>query len=140
MKFVILILISVLFKSTCTSDSITSIKLESRTRGYQEIIEVKQDLELIHMIVSPQRSLNDTMLITSLQWKELVDITNQIPMSEIPNFIAPSHENRTDRALIQTLEVQPYNGNPILSKHYDRGNPPHAIAPLVAKIEAMVAK
>ena len=73
--------------------------------------------------------------ISDADWKELVQLFQEVNLDEIKNLKSPTEKRFYDGAAIAQLKIN-YDGKNYESQSFDHGFPPEAIKKIVTKINA----
>lgn len=125
------------FISSCNSQNkadIIMITYEAITRGSS--IEINATSELI-----TYKDLENTKQLkpASNDWKNFINLIEEINLSEMENFIPPSKDRYVDAALQATISITvsetTYN-----SQTFDHGNPPKELKKIIDKLFDIVSE
>lgn len=136
MKIVCVLLFFLLINS-CNSQNkadIITISYKAITRGGS--IEINATSELItYKDLENKKQLKPT----SGDWKNLINLIEEINLSEMENFNPPSEDRYVDAALQATISITvsetTYN-----SQTFDHGNPPKELKEIIDKLFDIVSE
>ncbi len=125
------------FISSCNSQNkadIITITYEAITRGGS--IEINATSELItYKDLENEKQLKPA----SSDWKNLINLIEEINLSEMENFNPPSEDRYVDAALQATISItvdeSTYN-----SQTFDHGNPPTELKKIVIQLLKMTSE
>ena len=130
----LLLLISI---SSCKSQNETgviSIIYEAITRGSS--IEIKATSSLFtYKDIEPEKQFKPT----KNDWKSVKTLIEEINLSEMYRFNAPSEKSSVDAALQATLSIT-LNETTYSSQTFDHGNPPKELKKIIEKLFDLVSE
>ena len=108
-------------------DTIT-INYEAVTRGSSIILVATSSL-----ITYKDFEIDREIKPSSKEWETLIQLLNDINLSNIKNLTSPSSNSAVDAALQATLSIAK-NSTTYTSQTFDHGNPPKELKPVLEKI------
>jgi hypothetical protein len=133
----LLFLILLFSISSCKSQNETdalSIGYEAITRGSS--IEIRATSNLIHYEdVETEKQFKPT----KEDWKSIESLIEEIELSEMQQFKAPSEESFVDAALQATLSIS-INNKTYRSERFDHGNPPEELKKIIEKLFDLISE
>jgi len=108
-------------------DTIT-INYEAVTRGSSIILVATSSL-----ITYKDFEIDREIKPSSKEWETLIQLLNDINLSNIKNLTSPSSNSAVDAALQATLSIAK-NSTIYTSQTFDHGNPPKELKPVLEKI------
>ena len=119
--------------------SYTTIELNSRTRGYSEVIQV--DLNNISRELSePGSSSSGERSLTDQEISKINRLVASLDLSGLEELEVPSNQHASDRAQITTLSIQTLGDISYATPMFDRGNPPAEIKEIVELVRELALK
>jgi len=127
MKLLSSLFFVVLFSSCSAQSNSTEmfIKYEAFTRGSSIEFSATKD-----SITFKENQGSKILKMSSIHWKELIELTNEFEVSKIATFIPPSKERASDKALHANLTIV-IDGKEYTSQTFDHGNPPKELKNLL---------
>ena len=113
---------------------IISIKYEAITRGSYIRINATSNL-FTYKDVETEKQIQPT----KNNWKSIISLFEEINLSEMHRFSAPSEESAVDAALQATLSIST-NNKYYQSQTFDHGNPPEELKGIIDKLFALVSE
>jgi len=141
MKLITMMLLSLFLGKGCDKEQkqdmeTAVIEYEANTRGFYQKITVQN-----HKVsVSKDRKGQDVPVATDISeadWKELVQLFQEINLEELPNLKAPTEKRFYDGAAIANLKVT-YKDKVYETNGFDHGFPPAEIERMVNKINSLL--
>ena len=119
--------------------SYTTIELNSRTRGYSELIRVDQK-SISRELSEPGSNTSGGRSLTKQEISKINRLVASLDLSGLEELAIPSNQHASDRAQITTLSIQTIGDIKYESPMFDRGNPPVKISEIVETIRALALK
>ena len=139
MKILSLLFLTLILGKGCDNEAkqdIESAKIEyvANTRGfYQKIV-----IENKTVTISEDRNNKEKPQVTKISdadWKELIDLFQEVNLDEIKDLKSPTEKRFYDGAAIANLKIT-YQGTTYVGSSFDHGFPPFEIKKLVNKINS----
>ena len=116
--------------------SISQIELSKTTRGHQEFIRITPDS--VNVYVESHHSTEKPVTkygrkIEPAEWTELVKITQQLKLEDIPKLPSPTMKRAVDAAMHSTIIIQTSDGKSY-EHGYDDEDPHKDLKPLRREI------
>jgi hypothetical protein len=137
MKILSLLLLTIFLGKGCAGDAqknmeTTQLIYTANTRGYFQEISIENH---IASIKNDRKEEAEQIKISDADWKELVQIFQEINLDEIKDLKSPTEKRFYDGAAIANLKIN-YEGKSYESQSFDHGFPPYEIKKLVTKINS----
>lgn len=107
-------------------DNILSIKYEAKTRGSSFLLTITNDKLNFSSI-----DRKNNKVLTKTQKSKLIQLVNEIDLSQMNLLEAPSEKRYTDGAMFATLSITKDNKT-YKTSEFDHGNPPKVLSSLYA--------
>lgn len=110
------------------------IEYVANTRGFYQKVTIEKQM----VFVSNDRSRKDKTeptKISDADWKELIDLFQDLNLDEIKDLKSPTEKRLYDGAAIANINIT-YKGISYESPSFDHGFPPYEIKKLVNKINS----
>ena len=105
-------------------DNILSIKYEAKTRGSSFLLTITNDKLNFSSI-----DRKNNKVLTKTQKSKLIQLVNEIDLSQMNLLEAPSEKRYTDGAMFATLSITKDNKT-YKTSEFDHGNPPKVLSSL----------
>jgi hypothetical protein len=105
-------------------DNILSIKYEAKTRGSSFLLTITNDKLNFSSI-----DRKNNKVLTKTQKSKLMQLINEIDLSQMNLLEAPSEKRYTDGAMFATLSITKDNKT-YKTSEFDHGNPPKVLSSL----------
>lgn len=141
MKLLSLLFLTIFLSKGCDSSNnqdinAAVIEYTANTRGfYQKVIIEKQMVTLIKE--RGQKEKGTPTKISEADWKNLIQLFDDINLEEIKDLKSPTEKRFYDGAAIANLKIT-YQGATYETPSFDHGFPPVEIKKLVTKINSFV--
>ena len=137
MKLLSLLFLTIFLGKGCEGDvkqnmDTAQITYTANTRGYYHEVVIEKH---IASIKKNRKEEAVTVKISDADWKELVNLFQEIDLEEIKNLKSPTEKRFYDGAAIANLKIN-YEGKNYESQSFDHGFPPVEIKRLVTKINS----
>lgn len=137
MKLLSLLFLTIFLGKGCEGDvkqnmDTAQITYTANTRGYYHEVVIEKH---IASIKKNRKEEAVTVKISDADWKELVNLFQEIDLEEIKNLKSPTEKRFYDGAAIANLKIN-YEGKSYESQSFDHGFPPVEIKRLVTKINS----
>lgn len=106
----------------------------AQTRGYYYKVELSNSEIVVYKDAFLKKVL--TKKIDTKEWKQFCQIANNMNLTKMKDFKAPSEGSSSDRAAIASLTVH-FRTKSYTSNTFDHGAPPKQLKPLIDKILAL---
>ncbi len=137
MKVLALFILTLFLGKSCESEAQKKMETAqliytANSRGFfQEIVIENHKLS----IKKDRKGEAIQSKISDADWKELVQLFQEVNLDEIKNLKSPTEKRFYDGAAIAQLKIN-YDGKNYESQSFDHGFPPEAIKKIVTKINA----
>ena len=101
------------------------VTYEASTRGKNIQLKISADT----LIYKENQKIRKSK-IDPLNWKEIKQLVSKIDLQEVENFVPPSGNRSSDRAMHALLKITT-NKKEHISQIFDHGNPPKELKPLI---------
>ncbi|WP_026713008.1 hypothetical protein [Flavobacterium daejeonense] len=141
MKVLTLFILTLFLGKSCESEAQKKMETAqliytANSRGFfQEIVIENHKLS----IKKDRKGKVIQSKISDADWKELVQLFQEVNLDEIKNLKSPTEKRFYDGAAIAQLKIN-YEGKSYESQSFDHGFPPKAIKKIVTKINAFAKK
>lgn len=141
MKVLALFILTLFLGKSCESEAQKKMETAqliytANSRGFfQEIVIENHKLS----IKKDRKGEAVQSKISDADWKELVQLFQEVNLDEIKNLKSPTEKRFYDGAAIAQLKIN-YDGKNYESQSFDHGFPPEAIKKIVTKINAFAKK
>lgn len=140
MKTITMFLIALLLNKGCDGQTQqdlknTVIEYSARTRGYSEVIFIKNQEIKIETDSRGDKS-SKVGKISDADWKILIVEFQKIKLNQMKDLVAPTNKRASDAASIGQLSIN-YKDTLHNSNNFDNGYPPKEIAKFVNKITSI---
>lgn len=137
MKLLSLLFLTIFLGKGCEGDvkqnmDTAQITYTANTRGYYHEVIIEKH---IASIKNNRKEEAVTVKISDADWKELVNLFQEVDLEEIKNLKSPTEKRFYDGAAIANLKIN-YEGKSYESQSFDHGFPPVEIKRLVTKINS----
>ena len=113
---------------------VNQIELSKMSRGYEEHIQFTADS--LHVWIENNRGeqgVDRTRKLTVQEWTSLIDLTNEIKLTDLSALPSPTMKRATDAAMHSTITIHLADGR-AYSHGYDDEDPHDIVKPLLKKI------
>ncbi|MFA9192518.1 hypothetical protein AAGV28_14160 [Flavobacterium sp. FZUC8N2.13] len=137
MKLLSLLLLTLFLGKGCENKAKQNIETAqitytANTRGYYQEISIEKQ---IVSIKTDRKEEAVQIKIYDDDWKELVEIFQEVDLEEIKDLKSPTEKRFYDGAAIANLKIN-YEGKSYESQSFDHGFPPYEIKKIVTKINS----
>lgn len=137
MKILSLLLLTIFLGKGCAGDAQKNMETAqliytANTRGFFQEISIENH---IASIKNDRKGEAVQIKISDADWKELVQIFQEVNLEEIKDLKSPTEKRFYDGAAIANLKIN-YEGKSYESQSFDHGFPPYEIKKLVTKINS----
>ena len=139
MKKTIVLLLTLLFFAACAGQKSTenhSVKLEYQaySRGFYQMIRVENQTVFI---TKSREAKPEVMTLSMNDWDGLQSMVQEMDLSSLPNWKAPTNKRLFDGAASANLRITK-KGKTAESPSFDHGYPPETIEKIVNKMLSFV--
>lgn len=137
MKLLSLLLLTLFLGKGCEGDSKQNIETAqliytANTRGFHQEISIEKH---VVSVKNDRKGKAVQTKISDADWKELVQLFQEVDLDEIKNLKSPTEKRFYDGAAIANLKIN-YEGKSYESQSFDHGFPPFEIKKIVTKINS----
>ncbi|MFL9829974.1 hypothetical protein ABS764_03835 [Flavobacterium sp. ST-87] len=137
MKILSLLLLTFFLGKGCQGDVLQNmdtaqITYTANTRGYYYEVIIEKHIASIKKNRAEKAVV---VKISDTDWKELVNLFQELDLEELKNLKSPTEKRFYDGAAIASLKIN-YEGKNYESQSFDHGFPPVEIKKLVTKINS----
>ena len=138
MKLLSLLLLTIFLGKGCEGNTKQNIETAqiiytANTRGYFQEISIEKH------VISEKNDRKGKAVQTKISdadWKELVQLFQEVELDEIKDLKSPTEKRFYDGAAIANLKIN-YDGKSYESQSFDHGFPPYEIKKIVTKINSL---
>ena len=139
MKILSLLFLTLFLGKGCEGDKKQDIETAvieyvANTRGFYQKITIEKQMVSISKERNDQ-GITEENKISDADWKELIDLFQDINLDEIKDLKSPTEKRLYDGAAIANIKIT-YKGITYESPSFDHGFPPYEIKKLVNKINS----
>lgn len=139
MKILSLLFLTLFLGKGCSNEAkqdIASATIEyvANTRGFYQKIIIEKQMVTITEDRTGKEKVEPTK-ISDADWKELIDLFQEVSLDEIKDLKSPTEKRFYDGAAIANLKIT-YQGTTYTAASFDHGFPPFEIKRLVNKINS----
>ena len=139
MKKTIVLLLSILLFSGCAAqknsvDSSLKIEYKAYSRGFYQMIRVENQTVFI---TKSREAKPEVMTLSMNDWDGLQSMVQEMDLSSLPNWKAPTNKRLFDGAASANLRITK-KGKTAESPSFDHGYPPEIIEKIVNKMLSFV--
>ncbi|WP_367772662.1 hypothetical protein AB3G33_03615 [Flavobacterium sp. WC2421] len=139
MKILSLLFLTLFLGKGCEGDKKQDIETAvieyvANTRGFYQKITIEKQMVFISNDRSGKEKTEPTK-ISDADWKELIDLFQDVNLDEIKDLKSPTEKRLYDGAAIANIKIT-YKGISYESPSFDHGFPPFEIKKLVNKINS----
>ncbi|WP_369765940.1 hypothetical protein [Flavobacterium sp. WC2429] len=139
MKILSLLFLTLFLGKGCEGDKKQDIETAvieyvANTRGFYQKITIEKQMVFISNDRSGKEKIEPTK-ISDTDWKELIDLFQDVNLDEIKDLKSPTEKRLYDGAAIANIKIT-YKGISYESPSFDHGFPPFEIKKLVNKINS----
>ena len=138
MKLLSLLLLTIFLGKGCEGNTKQNIETAqiiytANTRGYFQEISIEKH---VISVKNDRKGKAVQTKISDADWKELVQLFQEVELDEIKDLKSPTEKRFYDGAAIANLKIN-YKGETYESQSFDHGFPPYEIKKIVTKINSL---